>query len=523
MVDSLVNLERTGAKSLAVETLSQAVEAATRTIETGLAKLDSDAEDILARLDVLSPITHDIARRLVHLEQLATVRRFGWSTMLLGFGARTRARGRKALAALLPKRLRNYLRKAQLRRRSRLVLKTGLFDSAYYLRHNPDVAASGIEPIQHYLTFGPSEGRDPHEMFDTSYYLDQNPDVAISGIHPLLHFHLYGVAEDRRPHPNFSANQYRLATVSRSRNQAQDGPSLHIPPRQQHPPQRFETRRIESEIKSEKVPRDAVARTLAVSHVLPFPPRAGNEYRIHRLVKWLQSIGHEVHLVVSPLPGDNLDRAAIVRAAEQYPNLIICERDGLVSFQSQRPEVDGMLSALTGQRPRSFESKECGIGVWSYHQNRELEQIFCPDHLADLLRRLANARPPDMAISNYVFMSRFLPMLSSRTFRVIDTIDVFSTKKSKVVRYGVADSLDISGDEEAVLLKRADLIIAIQSNEALELTALAPGQTVVTAGVDFQFGKEVLPSPKEPFVLYVASNNALNVKGIHDFSLLHGL
>jgi 2-polyprenyl-3-methyl-5-hydroxy-6-metoxy-1,4-benzoquinol methylase len=517
MVDLLVNLERTGSKSLAVETLSQAFEAATRTIETRLAKLDSHAEDIVARLDVLGSTTHDLARRLARLEQLANVGRFSWSAMLSGFRARARGHGRRALAVLLPKRLKNYLRKAHLKRRSRLLSKTGLFDSAYYLRQNPDVAASGIEPIHHYLTFGPSEGRDPHEMFDTSYYLDQNPDVAISGIHPLLHFHLYGLAEDRRPHPNFSATQYRLATVSRSRDQATDGLSSRTPPRQQPPPERFETRLIESETESEKVPRAIVARTLAVSHVLPFPPRAGNEYRIHRLVKWLQSIGHEVHLVVSPLPGENLDRAAIVRAAGQYPNLIICERNGLVSFQSQRPEVHEMLSALSGQRPRSFERKNVALEPGLTTRIAELEQIFCPDHLGDLLRRLANARPPDMAISNYVFMSRFLPMLSSRTFRVIDTIDVFSTKKSKVVRYGVEDSLDISDDEEAALLKRADLIIAIQPNEAVELTELAPGQTVVTAGVDFQFVQGVVAPPQEPFVLYVASSNALNIKGIRDF------
>ena len=53
----------------------------------------------------------------------------------------------------------------------------------------------------------------------------------------------------------------------------------------------------------------AVARTgkrglkrpiICVSHVLPSQPRAGNEYRISRLLEWLASRGHELILVVAP-------------------------------------------------------------------------------------------------------------------------------------------------------------------------------------------------------------------------------
>jgi 2-polyprenyl-3-methyl-5-hydroxy-6-metoxy-1,4-benzoquinol methylase len=489
------------------------------TFQTAVGSLGSQVQAVQSAVESLAARHPEIQARLARVEQLLAEGRSTWRAELSKSFARMRERARRTIAAILPRRVKVYIRKQRLKRRSQLISDTGLFDSLYYLAQNPDVAASGMPPIQHYLLFGAAEGRDPHEMFDTSYYLDQNPDVAISGIDPLLHFHLYGLPEGRRPHPSFSANQYRLATLSRSRDPAQGESSSHTPRRQhsQQPPQRFETRLIGGVAQSDRVPRDIVATTLVVSHVLPFPPRAGNEYRIHRLAKWLQSIGHEVLLVVSPLPAETLDRAEIVRAAGQYPNLIVCERDGLVSFQSQRPEVHTILSALSGQRPQSFARKNVPPESGLTARIADLEQIFCPDHLADLLCRLANASPPNVALSNYVFMSRFLPMLSSRIFRVVDTHDVFSTKKSKVVRYGVADSLDISGEEEAALLKRADLIIAIQPNDAQELIALSPGRTVVTAGVDFEFVKELPPPPAEPLVLYVASNNTLNVKGITDF------
>ena len=235
------------------------------------------------------------------------------------------------------------------------------------------------------------------------------------------------------------------------------------------------------------------------------------------MVHWLQSIGHEIHLVVSPLPGAELDRHAIAHAAREYPNLIIYERNGVVSYQSQRTEVEKVLSVLSGERSRSLEKVADPASAGRTARIFDLERTFCPDPLVSLLLELDKAISADIVIANYVFMGRFLPMLRKNIFRIIDTIDVFSTKKSKVVRFGVADSLDISADEEAALLKRADLLIAIQANEALELRALAPETKIVTAGVDFKFAEEVPPPLPEPLVLYVASSNALNVKGIRDF------
>lgn len=41
------------------------------------------------------------------------------------------------------------------------VLVTQFFDSLWYIRCYPDVAAAGVDPLQHYLTFGKKEGRWP--------------------------------------------------------------------------------------------------------------------------------------------------------------------------------------------------------------------------------------------------------------------------------------------------------------------------------------------------------------------------
>lgn len=83
-----------------------------------------------------------------------------------------------------------------------------LFDSDWYLQQNPDVAAAGINPLQHYMQHGWHEGRDPNPLFDTSFYLEKNPDVAQAGINPLTHYSRDGWREGRSPHPEFDVPWY---------------------------------------------------------------------------------------------------------------------------------------------------------------------------------------------------------------------------------------------------------------------------------------------------------------------------
>ena len=95
----------------------------------------------------------------------------------------------------------------------------GGFDSAFYLDHNPDVAAAagrvpplGIQPdefaFRHYLEYGAGEGRAPNALFDPASYLAANPDVAAAGVNPLLHYQEYGWHEGRNPSAGFNTNAY---------------------------------------------------------------------------------------------------------------------------------------------------------------------------------------------------------------------------------------------------------------------------------------------------------------------------
>jgi hypothetical protein len=71
------------------------------------------------------------------------------------------------------------------------------FDAAFYAATYPDVAASGIDPLAHFLRHGWREGRRPRPDFDTHFYLVSNPDVAASGMNPFYHYLVWGRREGR--------------------------------------------------------------------------------------------------------------------------------------------------------------------------------------------------------------------------------------------------------------------------------------------------------------------------------------
>jgi glycosyltransferase involved in cell wall biosynthesis len=89
------------------------------------------------------------------------------------------------------------------------------FDPVYYTENNPDVAGSGLDPLEHYINYGQSEGRLPRDPlkeddffqlkaqenslldFDPIFYLANYPDVKASKLTPLEHYIAFGKDEGR--------------------------------------------------------------------------------------------------------------------------------------------------------------------------------------------------------------------------------------------------------------------------------------------------------------------------------------
>jgi hypothetical protein len=83
----------------------------------------------------------------------------------------------------------------------RLSLRLKLFDTAFYRRRYPDVAAAGMHPFVHYLLHGAAEGRKPNRWFDPDYYLARSAEARKRGGDPFLDYLDHGRREGASPHP----------------------------------------------------------------------------------------------------------------------------------------------------------------------------------------------------------------------------------------------------------------------------------------------------------------------------------
>jgi GT2 family glycosyltransferase/glycosyltransferase involved in cell wall biosynthesis len=85
---------------------------------------------------------------------------------------------------------------------------SGFLDAEWYRSRYPDVAAAGVDSLDHFLTWGAAEGRDPNRWFDSRWYNEQYADVVGTRVPALVHYMVSGAAELRNPHPHFDAAWY---------------------------------------------------------------------------------------------------------------------------------------------------------------------------------------------------------------------------------------------------------------------------------------------------------------------------
>ena len=251
---------------------------------------------------------------------------------------------------------------------------------------------------------------------------------------------------------------------------------------------------------------------ICVSHVLPSQPRAGNEYRISRLLEWLASRGHELILVLAPQEAEEPDAAEREILFKKYPQAVVCCRDGTVFVSAGA--LSRSVAPLHGKRFGDVSGRHPARGLEGHLST--LERHFCHDALIGILKALGANRPNAVYYVNYAFMTRFLLYFSPPPVSFIDTHDVLSDNAAKVAAFGVFDDVSISAAEEGAMLQRGSAVLAIHRQEAARLATLAPQRPVLTAGIDFAALDVGLP-PEQPTILVVAHSNALNIKGVQDF------
>ncbi|MEY3989554.1 MAG: hypothetical protein RI985_635 [Chloroflexota bacterium] len=88
-----------------------------------------------------------------------------------------------------------------MRRDRQIIHQSQLFRADWYADYYPDVPQAVA--LDHYLTHGAREGRNPNADFDTAWYVQTYADVSASGMNPFAHYVAFGRKENRRPNAGF--------------------------------------------------------------------------------------------------------------------------------------------------------------------------------------------------------------------------------------------------------------------------------------------------------------------------------
>lgn len=99
--------------------------------------------------------------------------------------------------SLLPNVVKRYILEKQTKKHIKLIQNSGYFDEQWYFEQYPEVQASNLSGVEHYVRYGVFEARNPNSQFNTKDYLFHNKDVMEQGVNPLIHYILYGAAEGR--------------------------------------------------------------------------------------------------------------------------------------------------------------------------------------------------------------------------------------------------------------------------------------------------------------------------------------
>jgi glycosyltransferase involved in cell wall biosynthesis len=105
----------------------------------------------------------------------------------------------------------SVITKKTLEETKKTILLSGLFDEKWYcaqVNNNQNPTVNYQQALDHYVTYGASQGFQPNALFCPSYYTLRYEDVRSSSYEPLQHYILYGSKENRDPHPLFATEYY---------------------------------------------------------------------------------------------------------------------------------------------------------------------------------------------------------------------------------------------------------------------------------------------------------------------------
>ncbi len=212
------------------------------------------------------------------------------------------------------------------------------------------------------------------------------------------------------------------------------------------------------------------------------PQHLGNRKRIFTLAKYMQSKGHRIHFVYFTQNGLN----------RKFFNLMQDEWDTFTFIEMQNP-----IQYRTGN-----------YGLDEWYQ----------DDIQSIINQIIKDFDIKMVLINYLMQSKFLEFIPSGVLKVIDTHDIFAD------RYKLYEENDapgykwysISKEDEIKGLNRADIILAIQEEEAAYFSSVTEKPVMTIKHLEIKhFLDRNYNSLKK--IGFIGSGNGINVHSIQAF------
>lgn len=215
------------------------------------------------------------------------------------------------------------------------------------------------------------------------------------------------------------------------------------------------------------------------SHVASHPQNQGNSKRVYSVSKKLKDLGYNVSFFYNLV----------------HPNME-------VDYKAMMDEWDDVYVNTP-----NLKAMDSQTGYYDVDH-------ACDDQVIRAFSDYVETRNAGVVICNYVFYSAVLEAIEDDIYKVIDTHDKFSDRHLKLKERGVAKELwwySFSCDEEARGLNRADLVLAIQKEEANFFSQITSSAVEVLPQIEEVSNSPVQLHGRLRKVGFIGSNNPINI------------
>jgi glycosyltransferase involved in cell wall biosynthesis len=236
---------------------------------------------------------------------------------------------------------------------------------------------------------------------------------------------------------------------------------------------------------------------LVISPVPTDPQTAGNRARVSSLITMLEALGHDVFLAYAPYETVECD-AMEKRLGSRFRAL-----------RSDGPPISRITSRAKRKILRLLRLRQPHVWhVDEWFDDGLLGQV------ADLHRR----ERFEAVLVEYVFLSKIVEVFPHSVRTIIDAHDLMANRHQAYLSHGVQPAWFATTPEQEIRsLDRARAVIAIQEEEAQYLRERLASEVFCVGHVGVP-ESEIAPDPDNYKLLFVGSENPINIHGLEWFA-----